>query len=676
MATVLSDQIYAYNGSLVSLLGLNVAPTFTQVDGVITDANGLLTQGDTSTVSLDGGQTESLQFVSAGTVSDLITGSRNIAVFTVPSDPNVTYIYAPNSLPGGLGIYTFNLNQTSFSLPTASAGVVDGTAGADSMGLGYVDAGGDRITLGDDYIDGKAGNDTISGDAGNDTILGGDGDDSISGGIGDDLIYGGAGNDTIQGGLGADTVYAGDGNDVWLDDDTAGSGGSDTVYLEGGDDYAELGFATSGTPEIIDGGAGTDTFALDSAAANAANIGLTLNETGPATNIGFGTTTSIRNFENVRGNAGTNALTGNSGDNQLWGLAGSDTLNGGGGNDTLDGGADNDTINGGDGDDLIIGGLGNDVLTGGNGSDTFVYTAGDGLDTIADFNTGDTSGAIGDSDNTNNDYLELSGFYDSLSELQEDYDDDGILNQSNGTANGGTVDYSNNSAFAAGQGIVFTGATRDVFTTDSTGVVCFARGTMIETLSGQIAIEDLQAGDMVRTMDRGYRPLCWIGGRKLDIVDLTQHPALCPIRIAAGALGNGLPVKDLLVSPQHRVLVRSDVAKRMFDEQEVLVAANKLLTIDGIDIVTDTTEVEYFHMLFDQHEIVFSNGAATESLFTGPEAMRAVSAEARQEIASLFPALLEPEVALAPVRFIPAKGKLMKKLAQRHQSNGKPLYQA
>lgn len=760
MVTVPTSQLYQYNGSLANLLGLDVAPSFTRVNGVINDDDAMMGQGSPTTVSIDGGAEEVMNYQQSGTVSAVLglLGTRDIAIFTVPSEPGVTYVYAPDGLPTLLGatvLYDYDLTSAPFALPTTTPGIVDGTDGADLMPVGYIDLDGDQITNsvifvsdGDDVIDGKGGNDTINagsgddsvlggsgndsilggsgndtidggvdndtliggtgndriqgglgndsieGGSGNDSLQGGDGDDtllggsgvdtiygdagndSISGGDGNDLIYGGAGNDTIQGGLGADTVYAGDGNDVWLDDDTAGSGGSDTVYLEGGDDYAELGFATSGTPEIIDGGAGTDTFALDSAAVNAANIGLTLNETGPATNIGFGTTTSIRNFENVRGNAGTNALTGNSGDNQLWGLAGSDTLNGGGGNDTLDGGADNDTINGGDGDDRIIGGLGNDVLTGGNGSDTFVYTAGDGLDTIADFNTGDTSGAIGDSDNTNNDYLELSGFYDSLSELQEDYDDDGILNQSNGTANGGTVDYSNNSAFAAGQGIVFTGATRDVFTTDSTGVVCFARGTMIETLSGQIAIEDLQAGDMVRTMDRGYRPLCWIGGRKLDIVDLTQHPALCPIRIAAGALGNGLPVKDLLVSPQHRVLVRSDVAKRMFDEQEVLVAANKLLTIDGIDIVTDTTEVEYFHMLFDQHEIVFSNGAATESLFTGPEAMRAVSAEARQEIASLFPALLEPEVALAPVRFIPAKGKLMKKLAQRHQSNGKPLYQA
>jgi Ca2+-binding RTX toxin-like protein len=715
MVELSSGAFYPYNGTLVNLLNISVLPAVgTPVTGVISDDDGVLGSGTPSTITING-VTSQIDYIGSGTVSLSLLGvtldSREIAAFSVDDQ---IYLYAPEGFSLAAGVVaTFDITEDEpFAL---FDGAVDGLDTGQTMGLGYTDADGDQITSGNDTIFGNGGNDTISaaggadlvsggdgndsisgnngndtiyGDAGNDTIIGGagndvlyggDDDDSLSGGAGDDTIYGGAGNDTLDGGSGTNVVFGGDGDDYWVGGTGAtGAAGSDTVTLGSGNDFAELGyFPTTGAVDSIDGGAGNDTISFDTAALNSFAIGITLNDTGAATPIG-GWQTTFTNFENVRGNASNNALTGNSSDNQLLGLAGSDTLNGGAGNDTLDGGADNDTINGGDGNDRIIGGLGNDVLTGGNGSDTFVYTAGDGLDTISDFNTGDTSGTIGDSDNTNNDYIELSGFYDSIEELRNDFDDDGILNQSNfiGNGTGGTVDYSNNTAFGTGQGIVVTGVTSDVFTTDSTGVVCFARGTMIETLSGQVAIEDLQAGDMVKTMDRGYRPLSWIGGRKLDIVDLTQHPALCPIRITAGALGNGLPKKDLLVSPQHRVLVRSEVAKRMFGEHEVLIAANKLLTVDGIDIMVDTTEVEYFHMLFDQHEIVFSNGAATESLFTGPEAMKEVRAEARQEIASLFPELLEPEFTSAPVRFIPAKGKLMKKLAQRHQANGKPLFEA
>src|SRR5690606_24870473 len=116
---------------------------------------------------------------------------------------------------------------------------------------------------------------------------------------------------------------------------------------------------------------------------------------------------------------------------------------------------------------------------------------------------------------------------------------------------------------------------------------------------------------------------------------------LRPIRIRAGALGNGTPSSDLVLSPQHRVLVRSRIAQKMFGATEVLVAARQLLLLDGIDIATDLTEVEYFHMLFDRHEVVISNGALTESLYTGAQALQAVGKAARDEIFTLFPQLGE-----------------------------------
>ena len=203
---------------------------------------------------------------------------------------------------------------------------------------------------------------------------------------------------------------------------------------------------------------------------------------------------------------------------------------------------------------------------------------------------------------------------------------------------------------------------------------CFCTGTQISTERGRVAIEGLELGDMVKTMDNGYRPILWIGKRKLDSIDLQMNPKLRPVRIKAGALGNNIPEEDLMVSPQHRILVSSVIVERMFNTREVLIPAIKLCGIDGIEQVTDTPEICYWHMLFDGHEIVYSNGAATESLFTGPEALKCMPPESSREIIALFPEITTQEYVAVPARHIPQKGKFMKKLIERHDKNNKPLF--
>lgn len=171
------------------------------------------------------------------------------------------------------------------------------------------------------------------------------------------------------------------------------------------------------------------------------------------------------------------------------------------------------------------------------------------------------------------------------------------------------------------------------------GIPCFTRGTMIETEHGPIAIELLRAGDLIRTRDNGLQPIRWIGSRLLDSRDLSHNDHLRPIRIKAGALGEGLPAQDLLVSPQHRILLRSEIARQMFGAEEVLVAAKQLLSLNGFERATELTEVEYFHLLFDRHEIVIANGAETESLYTGAQALKSLGSAAREEVFALFPEL-------------------------------------
>jgi len=203
--------------------------------------------------------------------------------------------------------------------------------------------------------------------------------------------------------------------------------------------------------------------------------------------------------------------------------------------------------------------------------------------------------------------------------------------------------------------------------------VCFTCGTLIKTRSGEVTVEDLRVGDEVLTMDAGYQPIRWIGGRKVSAAELQINPKLKPIRICADALGPGLPRQDLLVSPQHRVLVRSPIAARLFDSAEVLVPAKKLLDLPGIYVEDGDDGVEYFHILFDAHQLVWSNGAVTESLFTGPEALKAVSPEAREEITALFPEILEPDFAPIPARMILETGKEIRKLVERLDRHGKPV---
>lgn len=417
---------------------------------------------------------------------------------------------------------------------------------------------------GDDTIFGNGGNDNIGGGAGNDVIHGGDGNDGIGGGTGNDLIFGDAGDDGIGGDYGDDTIHGGDGND--------GIGGAD------GND-------------LIFGGAGND------------SIG------GEAGN------------DTLDGGEGDDVIGGGAGDDTIHGGEGQDSLFGNAGKDTLEGGSGNDLLDGGDDDDRLQGGGGDDVLTGGDGNDQFFYAAGDGDDTIRDFNFSG-SGVLGDDNAQNNDFINLSGFYDRLSELRGDFDDDGILNQSN------AFDYSNNQRFDQGS-LTVDNADRKSFRTDNTGVVCFAGGTMILTPTGEVPVERLRPGDLVVTRDDGPQALRWLAFRKLGAQVLAAHPNLRPIRISEGALGND---RALVVSPQHGIVLGCNGA-------EHLVRATHLARMKGgqARVMAGCKQVTYVHLMFDRHQIVFSNGRATESLLPGVRFLRDLDPLRRREFSILFP---------------------------------------
>lgn len=205
-------------------------------------------------------------------------------------------------------------------------------------------------------------------------------------------------------------------------------------------------------------------------------------------------------------------------------------------------------------------------------------------------------------------------------------------------------------------------------------VPCFAEGTLIRTVDGERPIEALRKGDLVLTRDMGPQRIRWIGQSRVDAARLDLCPNLRPIRIAAGALGPRIPDRDLDVSPQHRILLRSPKTLRLFDEEEVLVAAKHLVRLPGIDAVLPETGVTYWHMLFDRHQVVLSNGAWTESLYPGPMAMQSLGTAARREIFSLFPDLRSCATTPQAARRL-LSGAEGREIARRQAKNGnKPLF--
>lgn len=161
-------------------------------------------------------------------------------------------------------------------------------------------------------------------------------------------------------------------------------------------------------------------------------------------------------------------------------------------------------------------------------------------------------------------------------------------------------------------------------------VVCFASGTWIETPEGPRAIETLESGDLVLTADTGPQPILWTGH-----TTVSASADLAPIVISAGTLGND---RDLVVSPQHAILLDDWRAELLFGQDEVLVRAKDLLCMDGVYRKTGG-RVTYHHILLDAHNVVQSHGIWSETLYPGSVAMGAVGDEARAEIEELFPDL-------------------------------------
>ncbi|SEK35243.1 Hint domain-containing protein [Roseovarius azorensis] len=164
------------------------------------------------------------------------------------------------------------------------------------------------------------------------------------------------------------------------------------------------------------------------------------------------------------------------------------------------------------------------------------------------------------------------------------------------------------------------------------GVPCFVAGTRIRMRHGTKAVEEIEVGDEVWTLDHGLQPVRWVSG-----VEVAALGTLAPIEFAAGSIGN---TERLCVSPQHRILIEGWRAELLLGTDQVLVAACHLADA-GLARRVQGGRVRYFHIRFDRHEIIDGNGVLSESLYFGRQSLSMLPQESVQELLKLFPELAD-----------------------------------
>lgn len=180
------------------------------------------------------------------------------------------------------------------------------------------------------------------------------------------------------------------------------------------------------------------------------------------------------------------------------------------------------------------------------------------------------------------------------------------------------------------------------------GVICFTPDTRIGTPQGPRLIQSLRAGDLVQTRDAGAQPILWTGHRRMSGARLHAMPHLRPIRIKAQALGADQPQPDLIVSPQHRILMQGAAARALFNTPEVLVRAEDLVNDHSILVDRTLREVTYVHVLLEAHHVIWANGLPTESFHPANAALDALDPVQREGLMEIFPSLAADPTTYGP----------------------------
>jgi Ca2+-binding RTX toxin-like protein len=624
-------------------------------DTILTGDDVDIIHGGAGDDSIDAGLDDDT--IHAGDGDDFVVGGEGSDVIEGGGGDDLIYGGLDPSFPDSLNIRDDGSDGPPDPDPTNGMDVIDGGDGNDTI-HGQDDDDILRGGAGDDVLDGDIDDDQLFGDEGNDLLLGGQGEDTLDGGTGNDVLLSGEGADFMYGGDDQDTIGAGigdvaEGGEGGIDLDTLIANGLATVTYDGGDPASEAGTITFYNPDLTI--AGTMEFSEIERVLVVDPNGSILPGGGPGTTSRDGIVDGTDGDDIIdlaytgdpEGDMIDNddavlplvdeqdIVLAGAGDDYVTGVEDSDVIFGGDGEDTLEGNAGGDAIDGGAGDDVIDGGAGGDILVGGEGDDTLsgsVLTAGDtgdlmfgntGDDTFIEIGQGEVIDGGEDDDGLDIDTLDLTGSAEAVNaggSLRVDFDP---LNSEDGVV----------SYFDADDNL--TGTTSFFNIED---VVCFTPNTLIATPKGERRVQDLAIGDRVITRDNGIQEIRWVGNRPIGAREMELNPHLKPVLIRQGALGNGLPERDMMLSANHRVLVANDKTTLYFEDREVLVAAKHLTGLEGVDIV-GVSSTAYIHFLFDQHEVVLSDGAWSESFQPGDHSLKGIGNAQRNEIFELFPEL-------------------------------------
>ncbi len=442
------------------------------------------------------------------------------------------------------------------------------------------DPAGQFVLVSDVYFDTipvNTGSDSITTGAGEDLIYGEEGDDNIDGGADNDTIFGGAGNDTITGSLGSDSISSGEGDDYIQGDAT-----TDTTYT-----------VTSSSLLATNPAARVDDDAT-----------LAVAFTNP-TEISLDFSSMENNEENLIYIDGELVDLQTLIDNGLVTLTGGLAVgpNGGVIGTTNPGTSSSGTLT----FNYPVSEISIDHSGGGWDYVTVNYETDGSYTAITDYTNGATGTFANDTSGDGDDVI-ISG--------------DGA-----DTMFGGEGNETNGDTLQLGTLGDFT----ILNFSEIENIICFTPDTQIVTPQGSRPVQDLRPGDLVVKRDHGLQPIRWIKSRTVPALD-----RFAPIRIKQGVLSG--QQEDILVSPQHRMLFTGYQSELLFGDSEVLVSAKHL--VDGRDVTIETGGfVTYYHILFDEHEIIYANGAASESFHPSEIGLSAVTDEARDELFALFPEL-------------------------------------
>lgn len=176
---------------------------------------------------------------------------------------------------------------------------------------------------------------------------------------------------------------------------------------------------------------------------------------------------------------------------------------------------------------------------------------------------------------------------------------------------------------------------------EQTSCSCIVGGTLIDTPKGPIPIDELQAGDEVITRKGGTSRIHWIGETEFNASDMAARPETRPVQVPQGALGDGMPCADLLVSQRMHLHLNRSLPHQPFGPDAGPICAEALVHMGLARQLGGLRSVTYFHILLDTHDMVLANGQWVETLHPGPRGLGSLDAQHQNDLMDIFPDLFQ-----------------------------------